>query len=82
MRWPRRLREEYRAIIDARTGVQDRRSAARLLLRDAPGSKRRGLPHGRGRVEVLKHALRLLAERIRYHTCYSINIGRSSTTWS
>jgi 5-methyltetrahydropteroyltriglutamate--homocysteine methyltransferase len=29
-----------------------------------------------GRVEVLNHALRgLPADRIRYHTCYSINIG-------
>lgn len=71
------MREEYRAIVDS--GL--------LLQIDDPGlitqytmrpewSVQDARAWGRVRVDALNHALRgLPADRIRFHTCYSINQG-------
>ena len=71
------LHEEYRAIIDAGLVLQvdDPLLASYYVMH--PEAERRGLPQmGHARVDALNHALRgLPADRIRYHTCYSINIG-------
>jgi 5-methyltetrahydropteroyltriglutamate--homocysteine methyltransferase len=71
------LREEYKLILDAGLVLQidDPLLASYYVMHpevDLDGW-RRWAAH---RVEILNHALRgLPAERIRYHTCYSINIG-------
>ena len=71
------MREEYRAIVDA----------GFLLQIDDPGLLTQYAMHAdwsvddtrawaRTRVEALNHALRgIPPERIRFHTCYSINMG-------
>src|SRR3954451_21095093 len=71
------LREEYRAIIDAGLMLQvdDPLLASYYVMHPEAGVEdcRRWAT---ARVDALNHALRgLPADRIRYHTCYSINIG-------
>ncbi len=71
------LREEYKAIIDAGLVLQidDPLLASYYVMHpeiDLDGYR----AWAATRVEALNHALRGLPEdRIRYHTCYSINIG-------
>src|SRR4051812_14905293 len=71
------LREEYRAIIEAGLVLQvdDPLLASYYVMHPEAGVEecRRWAT---GRVDALNHALRgLPQDRIRYHTCYSINIG-------
>src|SRR5215469_8094234 len=71
------LREEYRRIVDAGLVLQidDPQLASRYVLRpdlDLEECRKRAALS----VELLNHALEgIPAERVRYHTCYSINIG-------
>ena len=71
------LREEYRAIIDAGLVLQvDDPLLASYYVLHPEASIEDCRKWATGRVEVLNHALSgLPADRIRYHTCYSINIG-------
>ena len=71
------LREEYRAIIDAGLVLQvDDPLLASYYVMHPEASIEDCRKWAMGRVEVLNHALAgLAADRIRYHTCYSINIG-------
>ena len=71
------LREEYRAIIDAGLVLQiDDPLLASYYVMHPEKSVAECRTWAEGRVEVLNHALRgLPVEQIRYHTCYSINIG-------
>ncbi|MBV9861415.1 MAG: cobalamin-independent methionine synthase II family protein [Alphaproteobacteria bacterium] len=71
------LREEYQAIIDAGLVLQvDDPLLASYYVMHAEASIEECRRWAEHRVEVLNHALRgLPPERIRYHTCYSINIG-------
>ena len=71
------LREEYRAIIDAGLVLQvDDPLLASYYVMHPEASVEDCRKWAMTRVEVLNHALKgLPAERIRYHTCYSINIG-------
>src|SRR5258707_1711329 len=71
------LREEYRAIIDAGLILQvDDPLLASYYVMHPEASVEDCRNWAIGRVEVLNHALSgLPADRIRYHTCYSINIG-------
>jgi len=71
------LREEYRAIIDAGLVLQvDDPLLASYYVMHPEASVEDCRKWAMGRVEVLNHALKgLSADRIRYHTCYSINIG-------
>jgi len=71
------LREEYRAIIDAGLILQvDDPLLASYYVMHPEASVEDCRKWAMARVEVLNHALRgLPADRIRYHTCYSINIG-------
>ncbi len=71
------LHEEYKAIVDAGFLVQidDPRLASHYVSN--PGIT---IPEVRkwaeSRIEALNHALRdIPAEKVRYHTCYGINIG-------
>ncbi|MGE0259451.1 MAG: methionine synthase [Alphaproteobacteria bacterium] len=71
------LREEYRAIIDAGLVLQvdDPLLASYYVMHPEAGVEE-CRKWATGRVDALNHALRgLPADRIRYHTCYSINIG-------
>jgi len=71
------LHEEYQAIVDAGLVLQvdDPQLASHWAMHpeiDVAECRR----WARASVELLNHALRgLLAERVRYHTCYSINMG-------
>ncbi len=71
------LREEYRRIVGAGLLLQidDPQLASRYVLRpdlDLDECRRRAAQS----VELLNHALEgIPPERIRYHTCYSINVG-------
>jgi len=71
------LREEYRAIIDAGLILQvDDPLLASYYVMHPEASVEDCRKWAQGRVEILNHALRgLPADKIRYHTCYSINIG-------
>jgi 5-methyltetrahydropteroyltriglutamate--homocysteine methyltransferase len=71
------LREEYRAIIEAGLVLQvDDPLLASYYVMHPEASVEDCRKWAMGRVEVLNHALSgLPADRIRYHTCYSINIG-------
>ena len=71
------LREEYRAIIDAGLVLQvDDPLLASYYVMHPEASVEDCRKWATARVEALNHALRgLPADRIRYHTCYSINIG-------
>jgi 5-methyltetrahydropteroyltriglutamate--homocysteine methyltransferase len=70
------LREEYRAIVDAGLILQvDDPTFATMYGHDtAPPEERRR--DAARQVEVLNYALKgIPPESVRYHTCYSINIG-------
>ena len=71
------LREEYRAIIDAGLVLQvDDPLLASYYVMHPECSVEDCRKWALTRVDALNHALRgLPADRIRYHTCYSINIG-------
>jgi 5-methyltetrahydropteroyltriglutamate--homocysteine methyltransferase len=71
------LREEYKAIIDAGLILQvDDPLLASYYVMHPEASLEDCRNWAIERVEVLNHALAgLPADRIRYHTCYSINIG-------
>jgi 5-methyltetrahydropteroyltriglutamate--homocysteine methyltransferase len=71
------LHEEYRAIIDAGLILQvdDPLLASYYVMHPEAGVEA-CREWATARVDALNHALRGLPEdRIRYHTCYSINIG-------
>jgi len=71
------LREEYRAVIDAGLVLQvDDPLLASYYVMHPEASLEECRKWAMARVEVLNHALKgLPPDRIRYHTCYSINIG-------
>jgi 5-methyltetrahydropteroyltriglutamate--homocysteine methyltransferase len=71
------LKEEYRAIIEAGLVLQvDDPLLASYYVMHPEASVEDCRKWALGRVEVLNHALNgLPQDRIRYHTCYSINIG-------
>jgi 5-methyltetrahydropteroyltriglutamate--homocysteine methyltransferase len=71
------LKEEYRAIIDAGLILQvDDPLLASYYVMHPEASVDECRKWATARVEVLNHALKgLPQDRIRYHTCYSINIG-------
>jgi 5-methyltetrahydropteroyltriglutamate--homocysteine methyltransferase len=71
------LREEYKAIIGAGLVLQiDDPLFASYYVMHAEATIVECRKWAAARVEVLNHALRgLPPDRIRYHTCYSINIG-------
>jgi 5-methyltetrahydropteroyltriglutamate--homocysteine methyltransferase len=71
------LREEYRAIIDAGLVLQvDDPLLASYYVMHPEASVEDCRKWALTRVDALNHALRGLPEdRVRYHTCYSINIG-------
>ena len=71
------LHEEYKAIIDAGLVLQvDDPLLASYYVMHPEASLEDCRKWAERRVEILNHALRgLPADRIRYHTCYSINIG-------
>lgn len=71
------LREEYRAIIDAGLVLQvDDPLLASYYVMHPEARIEDCRKWAMTRVDALNHALRgLPADRIRYHTCYSINIG-------
>jgi 5-methyltetrahydropteroyltriglutamate--homocysteine methyltransferase len=71
------LREEYRAIIDAGLILQvDDPLLASYYVMHPEASVADCRNWAAHRIEILNHALRgLPPEKIRYHTCYSINIG-------
>jgi 5-methyltetrahydropteroyltriglutamate--homocysteine methyltransferase len=71
------LRDEYRAIIDAGLVLQiDDPLLASYYVMHPEADIADCRKWAAGRIEILNHALRGLPEdRIRYHTCYSINIG-------
>ena len=71
------MREEYRAIVDAGLLLQidDPRLVTYYITRP-DASVKACRAWAETRVEALNHALRgLPRERIRFHTCYSINMG-------
>src|SRR6266436_3565762 len=71
------LREEYRAIIDAELILQvDDPLFASYYVMHPEKSIEECRAWASTRVDALNHALRgLPQDKIRYHTCYSINIG-------
>lgn len=71
------MREEYRAIVDAGflLQVDDPRLVTYYILHPE-ASVKQCRQWAQVRVEALNHALRGIPEdRIRFHTCYSINMG-------
>jgi 5-methyltetrahydropteroyltriglutamate--homocysteine methyltransferase len=71
------MRHEYQAIVDAGFLVQlDDPWLAMRYMMDPDGSIADVLKWGRIRVDALNYALRdIPMDRIRYHTCYGINMG-------
>ncbi|HEX5318602.1 MAG TPA: cobalamin-independent methionine synthase II family protein [Stellaceae bacterium] len=71
------LREEYKAIVDAGLVLQiDDPLLASYYVMHPEADVAQCRKWAAGRIEILNHALRgLPQDRIRYHTCYSINIG-------
>jgi 5-methyltetrahydropteroyltriglutamate--homocysteine methyltransferase len=71
------LREEYKAIIDAGLVLQiDDPLLASYYVMHPEASVEECRKWAAHRIEILNHALTgLPRDRIRYHTCYSINIG-------
>jgi 5-methyltetrahydropteroyltriglutamate--homocysteine methyltransferase len=71
------LREEYSAIIDAGLVLQiDDPLLASYYVMHPEADVAACRKWAAGRIEILNHALQgLPPDRIRYHTCYSINIG-------
>jgi 5-methyltetrahydropteroyltriglutamate--homocysteine methyltransferase len=75
------MREEYKAIVDAGFLVQiDDPFLATYYMRTSDATVEDAIKFGESRVEALNHALRgIPPERIRYHTCYGINMGPRTT---
>ena len=73
---------EYKTIVDAGFLVQvDDPRLVSYYLMDPNMSVDDIRKWAMKRVEALNHALRgIPTEKIRYHTCYSINMGRACTT--
>jgi 5-methyltetrahydropteroyltriglutamate--homocysteine methyltransferase len=71
------LREEYRAIVDAGLLLQiDDPRLVTYYAMNPSASVKECRAWAEVRVEALNHALRgLPRDRIRFHTCYSINMG-------
>lgn len=71
------MREEYKAIVDAGFLLQiDDPALATYYILHPEASAEDCRKWAGGRVEALNHALRgIPEEKIRYHTCYSINFG-------
>jgi 5-methyltetrahydropteroyltriglutamate--homocysteine methyltransferase len=71
------MRHEYKAIVDAGFLVQlDDPWIAMRYMNDPDSTVAGVLAWGRVRVDALNYALRdLPMDRIRYHTCYGINMG-------
>jgi 5-methyltetrahydropteroyltriglutamate--homocysteine methyltransferase len=71
------MREEYKAIVDAGFLLQiDDPALATYYILHPEASIEDCRKWASGRVNALNHALRGIPEdRIRYHTCYSINFG-------
>jgi 5-methyltetrahydropteroyltriglutamate--homocysteine methyltransferase len=71
------MRHEYQAVVDAGFLVQlDDPWLAMRYMMDPDGSVADVLKWGRVRVDALNYALRdIPMDRIRYHTCYGINMG-------
>jgi len=71
------LREEYRAVVDAGLILQiDDPQLASYWVMHPELSLEDCRKWAAGSVEILNHALRdIPPERVRYHTCYSINMG-------
>lgn len=71
------MRHEYKAIVDAGFLVQlDDPWIAMRYMNDPDSTVADVLAWGRVRVDALNYALRdLPIDRIRYHTCYGINMG-------
>ena len=71
------MREEYKAIVDAGFLLQiDDPALATYYILHPDASVEDCRKWASGRVEALNHALRGIPEdRVRYHTCYSINFG-------
>lgn len=75
------MHEEYKAIVDAGLLVQiDDPLLATYYARMPDKSLEDCRRWAEGRVEVLNYALRGIPEdRVRFHTCYSINMGPRTT---
>jgi 5-methyltetrahydropteroyltriglutamate--homocysteine methyltransferase len=75
------MHEEYKTIVDAGFLVQiDDPFLATYYMRTADATVEDAVRYGESRVEALNHALRgIPAERVRYHTCYGINMGPRTT---
>jgi 5-methyltetrahydropteroyltriglutamate--homocysteine methyltransferase len=75
------LREEYKAIVDAGFVVQiDEPALASYYLYNPDASIAEFRRWAEERVEVLNNALRdIPEEKVRYHTCYGINMGPRAT---
>jgi 5-methyltetrahydropteroyltriglutamate--homocysteine methyltransferase len=71
------MRHEYKAIVDAGFLVQlDDPWIAMRYMNDPNSTVADVLAWGRVRIDALNYALRdLPMDRIRYHTCYGINMG-------
>jgi 5-methyltetrahydropteroyltriglutamate--homocysteine methyltransferase len=71
------LHEEYKAITDAGLLVQvDDPQLVTYYMRNPDATIEECRRWARRHVEVLKHALRgIPRERVRFHTCYSINVA-------
>ena len=72
------MRTEYMAIIEAGFLLQidDPRLVTYYILHPGPASVADCRKWAQLRVEALNHALRgIPTEKIRYHTCYGINMG-------
>ena len=75
------LHVEYKAIVDAGLLLQvDDPSLSTFYTRNPNANIDDFLKWGETRVEMLNHALRgIPPDRVRYHTCYGINIGPRTT---
>ncbi len=75
------LHAEYKMIVDAGFILQvDDPSLSTYYTRNPDASIDEFLAWGETRVEILNHALRdIPPDRVRYHTCYGINMGPRTT---
>jgi 5-methyltetrahydropteroyltriglutamate--homocysteine methyltransferase len=75
------LHVEYKTIVDAGLILQvDDPSLSTYYTRNPNASIDDFLAWGETRVEILNHALRdIPPDRVRYHTCYGINMGPRTT---
>jgi 5-methyltetrahydropteroyltriglutamate--homocysteine methyltransferase len=70
------MAQEYRAIIEAGYLIQMDDPEAATLWRGEEMTPEQRRKHAEQRVELINYALKgIPAEKIRYHTCYSINQG-------